>query len=153
MTLEFWNNLKITIMNLKSTTWLMTWMKILNWWMMHLCWGWLEDSGSWRLRMLPQWTRCWHRLRTNWTARRSTPKLHSLVELIQRFAFINALSIPLSRHPDATMPCHPDCMSSDANFMYRDLDTMFWSSGSIVWDPDFKSWYPDFKSWYPDSMF
>ena len=27
---------------------------------------------------------------TNWTARRLTPKLHSLVEHIQRFAFINA---------------------------------------------------------------
>ena len=40
--------------------------------------------------MLPQWTRCWHLDHTNWTARRLTLKLHSLVEHIQRFAFINA---------------------------------------------------------------
>ena len=52
---------------------------------------WVEDSALWRSRMLPQWTRCWHLAHTNWTARRLTPKLHSLVEHIQRFAFINAL--------------------------------------------------------------
>ena len=36
-----------------------------------------EGSASWRSRIRARWTKCWRRRRTNSTARRSTPKLHS----------------------------------------------------------------------------